>query len=119
MKVYTSKDEFDGVLVEKHVPTIKLPSDAKAGQEFEIEVIVGDKFPHPNLVEHHIEWIRIFAEIDGANFSPVQLAYVEFEPVVTAPRVKIKVKLEKSANIIAQSFCNLHGLWEDSSRIRL
>jgi superoxide reductase len=119
MKVYTSSDEFEGVLKEKHVPTINLPLSAKAGQEFEIEVVVGDKFPHPNLVEHHIEWVRIFAEIDGANFSPVNLAYVEFEPVVAEPRVKIKIKLEKSANIIAQAFCNLHGLWENTSRIRL
>jgi superoxide reductase len=119
MKTYTSKDELEGVLKEKHVPTIRLPAAPKANQEFEIEVLVGDKVPHPNLIEHHISWIRVFAELDGRAFNPVQLAYVEFEPVVAEPKIKIKVKLDKSANIIAQAFCNMHGLWEKSSRISL
>jgi superoxide reductase len=119
MKTYSSKDELEGVLKEKHVPTIRLPAIAKANQEFEIEVLVGDRVPHPNLIEHHISWIRVFAEVDGRAFNPVQLAYVEFEPVVTEPKIKIKVKIEKSANIIAQAFCNVHGLWENSSRISL
>jgi superoxide reductase len=118
MKVYTSKDELESVLKEKHVPTINLPLNAKANQEFEIEVIVGDKVPHPNLVEHHIEWIRLFAEVDGRAY-PAQLFYAEFEPVLSEPKVKVKIKLEKSANITAQAFCNIHGLWENSVRISL
>jgi superoxide reductase len=118
MKTYTSKDELEGVLKEKHVPTIRLPAGAKANQEFEIEVLVGDKVPHPNLIEHHISWIRIFAEVDGRAFNPVQLAYVEFEPVVAEPKVKLRIRLDKPAKIVAQAFCNLHGLWESSAEIK-
>jgi superoxide reductase len=117
MKAYTSKDEIDSVLREKHVPTIRPPLSIKAGEEFEIEITVGGSVPHPNTVEHHIEWISVFAEVDGRGFNPVQITRAEFEPVLAEPKIKIKMKLDKPANIIAQALCNLHGLWESSARI--
>lgn len=50
---------FDGEGKEKHVPVIKAPEKVKAGEPFEVTVIVGDEVPHPNTVEHHIKWIAL------------------------------------------------------------
>lgn len=119
MRTYTSRDELDSVLREKHVPTIKIPAGIKANEGFELEISVGDSVAHPNTLEHHIEWIDVFAEVAGRAFNPVHLARVEFEPIVSEPKVKLKLKLGSPSRIIVQAFCNLHGLWESDSNISL
>ena len=119
MKVYTKKDEMDSVLTEKHIPNIKLPDNIKVGEEFEIEITVGDKVPHPNTIEHHIKWIQLFAEIKGRTYNPVHIATFNLGPTFAEPKLKVKIKLEKSSNIIAMTYCNLHGLWQNSEKITL
>ena len=119
MKVYTEKDEIESVLMEKHVPIIKAPEKVKAGEEFEIIINVGEKVPHPNTVEHHIKWIQVFAEVEERAYNPVHIATFDFGPTFAEPKVKFKMKLDKSANLIALEYCNLHGLWENSVRIEV
>jgi superoxide reductase len=117
MKIYTKKDELDGALIEKHAPAISSPEKVKAGEEFEVSVIIGGIVPHPNLIEHHIKWIQIFAEIEGRPFNPVHVATFDLGPAIAEPKVKLKMKLDKTANIIAVAYCNLHGLWENATKI--
>jgi superoxide reductase len=119
MKVYTEKDEIESVLMEKHVPIIKAPEKVKAGEEFEIIINVGEKVPHPNTVEHHIKMIQVFAEVEERAYNPVHIATFDFGPTFAEPKVKFKMKLDKSANLIALEYCNLHGLWENSVRIEV
>jgi len=119
MKVYTKKDEMESVLMEKHVPAIMAPEGVETGKEFEVSINVGDKVPHPNTNEHHIKWIHVFLEVDGRQFNPVHIATFDLVPTFAEPKVKFKIKLEKSANMIAQIYCNLHGVWENSIRINV
>jgi len=119
MKVYTKKDELESVLKEKHVPIIKVPEKVEVGKEFEVIINVGEKVSHPNTVEHHIKWIQVFSEIEDRTHNPVHVATFDFEPTFAEPKIKFKMKLEKSATLIALEYCNLHGVWENSVKIEV
>ncbi len=104
---------------EKHAPIIEAPSSVKANEWFEIKITVGKDVPHPNLVEHHIKWIQVYATIEGRAFNPVHVATFDFGPTYADPRVTFRMKLEKSATIYALAYCNLHGVWENSVEIKV
>ena len=108
---------------EKHVPVIHAPEKAKADDLIEIKLSVGDSAKHPNTLEHHIAWFKLFYIPDGGKF-PVELGDFKFsahgeadaysEPIVTA-----NVQLKKSGKLYALSYCNIHGLWENSKEITI
>lgn len=100
---------------EKHVPVIKAPDRVKAGEFFEVTVVVGDEVPHPNTVEHHIKWIQVFAKEDGKEV--VHVGTFDFGPTYADPRVTFRMKLSKPATLYAIEYCNIHGLWESSQDI--
>jgi superoxide reductase len=52
---------------EKHVPAIECPEAVKGGEKFEIKVSVGKEIAHPNTTEHHIRWIQVFFQPEGAR----------------------------------------------------
>lgn len=96
------------VMSKKHTPIIEAPSKVKADEPFAVKIKVGgiDGVEHPNTLSHWINWIALYAgkrlisKIDfGAELSD---GYV----------VTINVSLKESANLHAQEFCNLHGVWE-------
>ncbi len=101
---------------EKHVPVIVAPSKVKKGEWFEVEVSVGKDIPHPNLIEHHIAWIELYAIPDGAQYI-VRIGRYEFSPTLEEPFIKAKIKLEKNSKLLALSYCNIHGLWEGTTEV--
>ncbi|QTA38399.1 class II SORL domain-containing protein [Thermosipho ferrireducens] len=110
---FIKSGDFKG---EKHVPVIVAPEKVKANEWFEVEVSVGKEIPHPNTIEHHIAWIDLYAIPEGANFIQ-HIGRFEFVPELSEPFVKTKIKLEKSCRLIALSYCNIHGLWENDLEI--
>ena len=44
----------------KHVPVIEVADKVKAGETFHVNLSVGKDIAHPNTVEHHINWIKLF-----------------------------------------------------------
>ena len=80
---------------EKHVPVIETVDTVKAGETFHVTLSVGKDIAHPNTVEHHIEWIKLYFVAEGT----------------------LAVSLKKSGKLIAVSYCNLHGLWESEKEI--
>ncbi|MBE6082206.1 MULTISPECIES: class II SORL domain-containing protein [Tissierellales] len=106
---------------EKHVPVIHAPEKVKKGEAFEIKAIVGEKIPHPNTLEHHICWIKIFFQPKDAKF-PIEIGNSEFSAhgeseIYNEPSVSLTTKIDKSGTIHALSYCNIHGLWENSIEI--
>jgi len=106
---------------EKHVPVIHAPEKVKAGEVFEIKVSVGDAIGHPNTLEHYIAWFKVFFHADGGKF-PVEIANFDFKAHgedgnFTEPAGVARIKLDKSGTIHAVSYCNIHGLWENSQEI--
>ncbi|RKD33936.1 class II SORL domain-containing protein [Thermohalobacter berrensis] len=106
---------------EKHVPVIHSTEKIKAGEEFQLKVSIGDEIKHPNTLEHHIKWIKVFFHPEGGKF-PVEIATFNFSAhgegdVFDEPVGITHVKLDKPGTIYALSYCNIHGLWENSKEI--
>lgn len=115
---------------EKHVPVIEAPATAKKGEFFKVTVTVGKEIAHPNKTEHHIRWIGVYFHPDGEKF-PYQIAKAEFSShgesaqgpdtstVYTHPQVVINFKTEKPGTVYASSYCNIHGLWQNSAQLKV
>ncbi|MGB9780756.1 class II SORL domain-containing protein [Caldanaerobacter sp.] len=108
---------------EKHVPVIHSPEKVEKGEPFEVKVVIGEEIPHPNTLEHHIKWIKVYFQGEGDKF-PVEIGNYNFTShgeygTFTEPEVTVKFKIEKSGKIYATSYCNIHGLWENSKEIKV
>lgn len=115
---------------EKHVPVIDAPLKAKKGEVLSISLTVGKEIPHPNTTEHHIRWIGLFFHPKGEKF-PYQVAKFDFashgesvqgpntSTIYAEPRLTCAFKTEKAGNLIATSYCNIHGLWESSKELNI
>lgn len=85
----------------KHTPHIEIvPED----DTYVVNVVVGWEVSHPNLPEHYITWIELYA--DGAP-----IARFDLSPVASAPRVSVAVDLAPGTVVRAVEHCNMHGLW--------
>jgi superoxide reductase len=114
---------------EKHVPVIELPAHIRASEEFEVKVSVGKEIKHPNVTEHFISWIELFYN-SGDGKTVYHLGKSEFlshgesvegpnkGPAHTEPSAIFKVKLDKPGILVAISYCNIHGLWENSVEVK-
>lgn len=115
---------------EKHVPVIEAPEQINKGEIFRVTVSVGRAIPHPNTTEHHIRWIDLYFQAEGEKFS-YQIARFEFNAhgestqgpntstVYANPEAALAFKTEKSGAIFASSYCNIHGLWQNSKAIKV
>ncbi len=108
---------------EKHVPVIHAPETVKAGEDFEVRVLVGEEIPHPNTLEHYISWIKVYFHQEGNKF-PVEIGSYTFSAhgeseIYTHPYVTTKFRAAKSGTIYATSYCNIHGLWENSVELKV
>jgi len=106
---------------EKHVPVIHAPEKVKADEVVEIKISVGDAIKHPNTLEHHIVWFKLFYLPEGGKF-PVELGDFRFSAhgegdSFTETVAVANVQLKKSGTLYALSYCNIHGLWENSKEI--
>lgn len=106
---------------EKHVPVIHAPEKVAKGESFEVKISIGDAIGHPNTLEHYIAWFKLFFHPTGAKF-PIELATFNFSAHgegenFTEPVGATTVKLSKSGTFYALSYCNIHGLWENSKEI--
>ena len=115
---------------EKHVPVIEAADKAKKGESLKITLSVGKQIAHPNTTEHHISWIEVYFLPDGEKF-PYQIGKFEFaahgasaqgpntSTIFTQPEVICSIKTDKAGTIIASSYCNIHGLWQNSKKIEI
>ena len=115
---------------EKHVPVIESPEKAKGGEFFKITVSVGKEIPHPNTTEHHIRWITVYFHPNGEKF-PYEIGRFEFNShgesaqgpntstVYVHPETVCTFKTDKSGTIFASSYCNIHGLWQNTKKLEI
>jgi superoxide reductase len=112
------------------VPVIEAPDSVKAGEIFQTTVSIGKEVAHPNTTDHHIRWIQLFFKAEGEKFI-YQVGNFEFTAhgealegpdkgtVYTHHAVTTSLKVSKPGTLIATSFCNIHGLWENSKAIAI
>ena len=115
---------------EKHVPVIEAPEKVASGEAFEVKLCVGKEIAHPNTPAHYIKWIKLYFVQEGGKFA-VELANLAFDvhadtadaakpgPAIADPFGSVKIKLTAGGTLIAQSYCNINGLWENSKTIKV
>jgi superoxide reductase len=115
---------------EKHVPVIDCPDIVKKDEFFEVTAAIGKEIAHPNTTAHHITWITLYFLPEGEKF-PYQIAKCDFtahgasamgpdtSTVYTNHKVTAYMKTGKPGTIIAESLCNIHGLWQFSKPIKV
>ncbi len=129
MSVYTHIQTGDWK-AEKHVPAIEAPDTVAAGELFDVTVTLGKAANHPNTVEHHIRYIRLFFKPDDDKFL-YNVGNCEFAahgesaaganegPVHCHHGATFQMTVDKPGTLHAVSYCNIHGLWEAKRRIDL
>ncbi len=95
---------------EKHVPVIDLVDCPDCGEKV-VKITVGKETPHPNTIEHHIEWIMLFGVKSGLA---VHIASFDLGATYGVPTVVSHANLNDFSELIAIEYCNIHGLWESS-----
>lgn len=115
---------------EKHVPVIDSPDKGRKGEWIKVSLTVGKEIAHPNTTEHHIRWISLFFLPDGEKF-PLQIMKCEFSShgesvqgpnmstVYSHPEAAAVFKTDKPGTIMASSYCNIHGLWQNSKKLEI
>jgi len=94
---------------EKHVPHIEVGKGRGREDVDVVRVVVGKDVPHPNTVEHHIEWIELYGvKKDG---QVVDLSRADFAPAYTNPNVRFQVPVAEFKAFCALAYCNIHGVW--------
>jgi superoxide reductase len=115
---------------EKHVPVIEAPQTVPDGELFQVRVSIGKEVAHPNTTEHHIRWIQLYFKPEDEKFT-YQIGNFEFTAhgesaqgadkgcIHTHHSVALSLKINKPGMLIATSFCNIHGLWENSQPVAI
>ncbi len=113
---------------EKHVPVIECEDSVTADEVFGVKISLGKEVAHPNTTEHHIRWVRAYFKPEDEKFT-YEVGNFEFNahgesvqganagPVYTDHTVTLSLKINKPGQIIATSYCNIHGLWENFKEI--
>ncbi len=95
---------------EKHVPNIDV-KECSTCNELSATLQVGKDVLHPSTVEHAIKTIILYGVTKEGKLE--QLTLFQLGDENTVPRVRTSVKKGKYTKLIATSYCNLHGLWEN------
>jgi len=115
---------------EKHVPVIECPDQVKADEFFEVKASLGKEVAHPNTTEHHIRWIQLYFQPEGAK-APFQVGNFEFTAhgestngpnegsVYTHHGASTSMKTGTAGTLLALAYCNIHGVWQSSKAVTL
>ncbi len=114
---------------EKHVPVIDCPDTFKKDEFTRITVTLGKAVAHPNTTEHHICWIALYFKPEGGNVY--EIARFAFQahgestngpnqgPVYTHSEGSTMMRTAVGGTLMAEAYCNIHGLWQSSKDIKV
>jgi len=100
---------------EKHLPDISIKACSSCG-ELSVTIQVGKELIHPSLIEHHINTIILYGLTKEDQLK--QLSLFQLGEEMTIPRVRTTIKKDQFKKLIATSYCNIHGLWENEIAIQ-
>ena len=115
---------------EKHVPVVDCPDHVEANEFFEVKASLGKAVAHPNTTEHHIRWIQLYFQPEGAKV-PFQIGNFEFSAhgeavdgpnqgsVYTHHEAGTSMKTGVPGTVTALAYCNIHGLWQYSKSVQI
>lgn len=104
-------------LEKKHVPVISAPAKVKAGEPFNVDVVIGE-IVHPMGPSHWIE----YAQFNIIN-EPAGTVIFRSKGFLK-PKARFNVVLDdnykgKTVPLVVQLKCNLHGIWENYANVEV
>jgi superoxide reductase len=126
------KNRLEGAEIkeERHIPFIDIPQRIKKNEDFTVKVTVGKDTLHPHTKDHYIRWIEVFFQTRD-EIAPNEIRKFEFTPQEGEPtppeenntsksrEITLSLKTEKAGTIFATTYCNIHGLWQNSKHIEI
>ena len=104
-------------LEKKHVPVISAPAKVKAGEPFDMDVVIGEII-HPMGPSHWIEYLQLNVVNEPAGM--VNFRSNGFLKAKARFNVILDDKYKgKTIPLVVQLRCNLHGIWEGYTNIEV
>lgn len=112
------KDPADKTVLEKkHIPVIDAPAEIKAGESFNVDVVIGETI-HPMGPSHWIEYLQL--NILNEPAGSVNFRSNGFLKAKARFNVTLDDKYKgKTIPLVVQLRCNLHGIWEGYTGIKV
>jgi len=104
-------------LEKKHVPVINAPKKVKAGEPFDLDVVIGE-IVHPMGPSHWIEYLQL--NIVNEPAGTVSFRSHGFLNAKARFNVVLDNKYSgKTIPLVVQLRCNLHGIWEGYTSVEV
>jgi superoxide reductase len=105
------------VLEKLHVPVITAPQKVKAGEIFDVGIIIGKEL-HPMGPTHWIEYVQL--SIGNEPAGTVAFRSHGYLKPKTRFAVVLDEKLKgKKLSLVATLKCNLHGIWQHYANVEV
>src|SRR5512133_273085 len=102
--------------LDRHMPHVICPDTVKRGEKFEIKIVLGDQYPHPDEPDHFITVIQLWNRetlLAEARYTAGvygnKPSHFEVDFHIVAPEV--------SMNLSAMAVCTKHGLWQSEDKL--
>ena len=96
--------------IDRHSPFIHCSESATKGEKFAVTVKMGNEYSHPDDFDHYIASIALYngeTLLAKADFLAGALGNQKAHQEVT-----FNIVPTGKLNLIAQSYCTKHGVWE-------
>ena len=109
--------ENETVMEKLHVPIISAPEIVKAGEIFDVGIIIGKEL-HPMGPTHWIEYVQLSIGNEPAGTVTFRShGYLK-------PKTRFAVVLDenlkgKRLSLVATLKCNLHGIWQHYANVEV
>ena len=102
--------ENETTLEKLHVPVITAPEKVKAGEIFNVKVVIGKEL-HPMGPKHWIEYLQLSIGNEPAG-TIVYRSHGYIKPETTFSIVLGDDMKGKTLSFVATHKCSLHGIWQ-------
>lgn len=99
--------------IDRHSPFITCEATAKQNAPFKVTVKVGNAYTHPDDFDHYIANVQLYnADVLLARADFVSGTLGGQDKKGQAEVTFTIVPTGKKLNLVAQSYCTKHGVWE-------
>ena len=98
--------------IDRHSPFIHCDTTATKGEIFSVTVKMGEEYTHPDDFDHYIANIALYngeTLLARADFVPGTYGNEKSHVTVT-----FTIRPMGKLNLVAQSYCTKHGIWEST-----
>ena len=95
---------------DKHTPVIECGKCVKRNEKMKVKVLIGNKFTHPNTVDHSFTYIQLW-NLEKL-IAEVRFQAGSFGNKPMKPEIDFFIVPQLSMRLMAHAYCTKHGLWK-------